>query len=211
MRLFVTPLSGKRFEIQVEPTDTIEFIKGKIQDQLGIAPDQQILRLDFRKLEDDQKTLKDYNITNEATIYMSVNIRGCNLRTIFVNIDGQKTKMDICICVDVKHIKEQINEKLGIKPEFQELSLNGKILDDETVKTKALISGFSSYPVFDLKIKIKEDSENDDNCDYKEKYKNELIQLNNMGYTDDDVNIQALKLNGGNIHNAIELLINMYN
>ena len=119
--------------------------------------------------------------------------------------------MAICICGDVKHIKEQINEKLGIKPEFQELSLNGKILDDEKVSTKSLLSGFSSYPVFELKIKMKEDLENDDNGDFKEKYQNELIQLKDMGYTDENINIQALKLNGGNIHSAIELLVNMYN
>ena len=58
---------------------------------------------------------------------------------------------------------------------------------------------------------MKEELENDDNCDFKTKYEEELIQLKNMGYTDENINIQALKLNGGNIHNAIELLINMYN
>jgi len=46
---------------------------------------------------------------------------------------------------------------------------------------------------------------------FKKKYEKELIQLKNMGYSDENVNIQALKLNGGNVHNAIELLVNMYN
>ena len=53
--------------------------------------------------------------------------------------------------------------------------------------------------------------ENDDNCDFKEKYKNELILLKNMGFNDEDNNIQALKLGSGNIQNAIELLVSMFN
>ena len=210
MRLFVKTLTGKRFEIEVEPNDTIETVKMKIQDNEGIPPDQQVITYSYMRLEDDQKNLEDYGIKNEATITVSLKIRGCNLKTIFVNIDGQKTRMAICICGNVKHIKEQINEKLGIKPEFQELSLNGKLLDDEKVTTKSLLSGLS-YPVLDLKIKAMEDLENDDNCDFKKKYEKELIQLKNMGYSDENVNIQALKLNGGNVHNAIELLVNMYN
>ena len=211
MRLFVKTLTGMLFELEVEPKDTIEIVKIKIQDKEGIPPDQQILTYNWRRLEEDGKNLEDYNIKNEATILLSIRIRGCNLSTIFVNIDGHTTRMAICVCGDVKHIKEQINQKLGIKPEFQELSLNGKILDDEKVRTKSLLSGFSTYPVFDLKIKMKEDLENDESGDFKEKYKNELIQLKDMGYTDENINIQALKLNGGNIYNAIELLVNMYN
>ena len=209
MRLFVKTLTGKLFEIEVEPNDTIETVKMKIQDHEGIPPDQQILIHNSRRLE-EPRNLSDYCIKNEYTISMLLKIRGCNLKTIFVNIDGQKTRMAICICGDVKHIKEQINEKLGIKPEFQELSLNGKLLDDEKVKTNSLLSGLS-FPVIDLKIKMKEDFENDDNCDFKKKYEKELIQLKNMGYTDENINIQALKLNGGNVHTAIELLVNMYN
>ena len=142
----------------------------KIQDNEGIPPDQQVITYSYMRLEDDQKNLEDYGNKNEATITVSLKIRGCNLKTIFVNIDGQKTRMAICICRDVKHIKEQINEKLGIKPEFQELSLNGKLLDDEKVTTKSLLSGLS-YPVLDLKIKAMEDLENDDNCDLKKNMK----------------------------------------
>ena len=40
--------------------------------------------------------------------------------------------MYICTCGDVKHIKEQIQIESKIKPEFQRLSINGKLLDDKT-------------------------------------------------------------------------------
>ena len=57
-------------------------------------------------------------------------IRGFSMPTIYLNFNGRKTEMNICICGGLKHIKEQIQEKFGIKPESQELSLDGKIFDD---------------------------------------------------------------------------------
>ena len=38
----------------------------------------------YKKLEDDSKTLADYNIKNEATIIFNIRIRYCNLTTIYV-------------------------------------------------------------------------------------------------------------------------------
>ena len=57
-------------------------------------------------------------------------IRGFSIPTIYLNFNGRKTEMNIYIYGGLKHIKEQIQEKFGIKPESQELSLDGKIFDD---------------------------------------------------------------------------------
>ena len=58
--------------IYCNPSDQIMKIKKIIQDKTGITPNQQMLTLDgITKLE-DQKTLKDYNIDLEQTIYMKV-------------------------------------------------------------------------------------------------------------------------------------------
>ena len=181
--------------------DTIGVVKGKIQDKEGIPPDQMILRFWGKILEVDDKTIEDYNIENGSTIYFSLRIRGCNLRSICVNIDGEITQMAICICGNVKHIKEQIRDKLEIEPQFQELSLDGKILDDDNVTTKSL--NLKPYELIDLKVK--------GNLNYdifKVKYKDKLIQLKNMGFNDEDINLQVLKLNNGDINLALELLTN---
>ena len=47
--------------------------------------------------------------------------------------------------------------------------------------------------------------------DYKEKYKEKLSQLKNMGFTNEETNIQALKQINGNIDNALDKLLKMNN
>ena len=128
MKILIKFLTGDTYTLDVEPSDTIEKVKTKIQDIKGIPRDKQILLFNGKQLE-NSKTLADYQIPNESVLISILKLNP-DIQISIKIFNGNNINLELKPKDTIEKIKEKIKEKEGIPLDQQRLIFNGTQLED---------------------------------------------------------------------------------
>ena len=127
-QIFVKTLTGRTITLGVESSTTVEQFKGMIHDREGIPADQQRLVFGGKELQDG-RTLADYSISKDATVFLVLRLRG-GMQIFVRSLTGTTRTLAVESSTTVEEVKAMMYVSDGIPVDQQRLVFGGKELQD---------------------------------------------------------------------------------
>jgi hypothetical protein len=143
MQIFVTFVSGKTIELDVQPTDCVFMIMDMIRDKEGIPPFQQQLIFADTVLEENSMLLR-YNI-EEGGVLALIQLPSFMITVGFENIEHEQVQIPVTFKTSIKELKQHIAQHTVIREKFMNLVTwddhDGVLSNSVTMEALGLVEG----------------------------------------------------------------------